>query len=245
MSAKPIVYASGGKLGDLIHQLSIINEMYLITERKGVLYLKSDHFITNYLITYNDNSSLIRCQPYIEKFAIWNGEPYEIDLSIWRSSPLLYKRSLQTIFSSIYHIDWARSPWLTVGEKKPKLASKVLFCCNECPGRFPNKINFIKLFAKYDIDNILFITQTISEYTAFSSKTGIQMQLYTPSSIEDFVISINSCSLFIGNLSSPLTYAYALHKSNITLLNTDCWDQNLHFTGLNFMKEFEFIKHYD
>lgn len=245
MTDKPIVYVSGGKLGDFIHQLSIINEKYLTTDRKGILYLRSDHFTLDYISAYAYTFKLVTAQPYIEKFAIWNGEPYEIDLSIWRYSPLLYKRSFQTIFSSIYHIDWARSPWLTVGEKKPELASKVLFCCNECPGRFPNKINFSKLFAKYGINNMIFITQTISEYNNFCSKTGIQIQLYTPSSIEDFVNSINSCALFIGNLSSPLTYAHALHKPSIGLMNSDCWDQNTHFTGLNFMKEFEFIKHYD
>jgi hypothetical protein len=241
MSEEPIVYVSGGKLGDLIHQLSIINEMYLTTERKGILYLRPDHFNSNYLITYNDTYNLIKQQPYIEKYVIWNGEPYEIDLSTWRFSPLLYKRSLQTIFSSIYSIDWARSPWLFVGEKKPELMSKMLFCCSECPGRFPDKINFNKLFAKYGINNVLFITQTISEYNTFFSKTGIKLQLYTPSSIEDFVNSINSCALFIGNLSSPLTYAYALHKSNITLFNSVCYDQNTHFTGLNFMNDLEIL----
>jgi hypothetical protein len=63
---KHIVYVSGGKLGDLIHQLSIISEMYLTTERKGVLYLRPDHFNSNYLITYNDTYNLITQQPYIE-----------------------------------------------------------------------------------------------------------------------------------------------------------------------------------
>jgi hypothetical protein len=117
----------------------------------------------------------------------------------------------------------------------------VLFCCSECPGRFPNKINFNKLFAKYGIDNVIFITQTISEYNSFCSKTGIKLQLYTPSSIEDFVNSINSCALFIGNLSSPLTYAYALHKSNKTIVNSECLDQNTHFNGLNFMNDLEIL----
>jgi hypothetical protein len=241
MTEKSIVYVSGGKLGDLIHQLSIISEMYFTTEIKAILYLRPDHFDSNYLTTYNDTYNLIIQQPYIEKYAIWNDEPYEIDLSIWRNSPLLYKRSLQTIFSSVYSIDWGRSPWLFIREKKPDLMSKVLFCCSECPGRFPDKINFNKLFAKYGIDNVLFITQTISEYTNFSSKTGITLQLYTPSSIEDFVNSINSCALFIGNLSSPLTYAYALHKSNIALVNSECWDQNMHFDGLTFMKDLEIL----
>ena len=37
----PIIYISGGLLGDFIHQLSVINEKYLETGRKGVLYIST------------------------------------------------------------------------------------------------------------------------------------------------------------------------------------------------------------
>ena len=35
----PILYVSGGLLGDFINQLSVINEKYLETGRKGILYI--------------------------------------------------------------------------------------------------------------------------------------------------------------------------------------------------------------
>jgi hypothetical protein len=39
--AKPFRYGCGGRLGDTIHQLSVVNENYLKTGRKGVVYLSS------------------------------------------------------------------------------------------------------------------------------------------------------------------------------------------------------------
>jgi len=238
-----IVYVSAGALGDLIHSLSIINEKFLTTHKKGILYLKPAYFNLNYNKTYKDTYTLVSSQPYIEKYLIWNGENYEIDLSSWRKSRLLYNASWEKLFNTVYNITWARTPWLTCETKNPLLESKILVCCSRDKNRFPNRINFKKLFTNLGIENIIFITETIDEYTEFCSKSGLSMPLYTPSSIEDFVISINSCSLFIGNLSSPLTYAYALHKKNITLLNSNCVD-NPHIVGLNFMDNIEILTEY-
>ena len=59
----------------------------------------------------------------------------------------------------------------------------------------------------------------MAEYEVFKSKAGIELPVYIPHTLEDLVSSINSCKLFIGNTSSPLTIAYALHKKNITLID--------------------------
>ena len=34
-----VIYISGGLLGDFFHQLSIINENYIKTNKKGILYI--------------------------------------------------------------------------------------------------------------------------------------------------------------------------------------------------------------
>jgi hypothetical protein len=228
----PIIYISGGALGDLIHQLSIINEIYIETQRKGFLYVRdSPGFTVDLTTTYNDTYSLISKQVYIDKYAIWQGENYDIYLSAWFSSPLRFKANFQKIYNYVYNIDWARNPWLTCDTINTRFESKIVFCCSNYHFRFPDKINFKKFFADLGIENIVFVTQTISEYNNFCEKTGITLDLYIPSSIEDFVTCINSCSLFIGNLSSPLTYAYALHKNRICLLSRWCLD-NIHFIGL-------------
>jgi hypothetical protein len=48
-----IVYVSAGALGDLIHSLSIINEKFLTTHKKGILYLKPAYFNLNYNSYYS------------------------------------------------------------------------------------------------------------------------------------------------------------------------------------------------
>jgi hypothetical protein len=84
-----IIYISGGLLGDFIHQLSIINEVYIKTKKKGVLYIANigDTFRNGLDKTYNDLYEIVILQEYIEDFKIYNNEKYDIDLSIWRSYP--------------------------------------------------------------------------------------------------------------------------------------------------------------
>ena len=199
----------------------------------GILYIREEPaFRFDLTTTYNDTYSLISAQPYIETYAIWSGENYEIDLSRWRKSPLLYNGSWNKIFSAEYGIDWASSPWLKFECHSPRFESKIVVCCSDIGFRFPDKINFKKLFADLGLENIIFVTQTIREYNNFCSNTGTNVTVYSPSSIEDLVACINTCSLFIGNLSSPLTYAYALGKRSITMLNSKCMD-NTHFISLS------------
>ena len=57
------------------------------------------------------------------------------------------------------------------------------------------------------------------------------INVYKPANLYDLCIAINSCKLFIGNLSSPLAFAYALHKTSIVGLCNGI-DQN-HHLGLD------------
>ena len=57
----PIKYTSGGRLGDFINQLSVINENYIKTGRKGVLYIgyTGDSFSNKVIGTYKDTYNII------------------------------------------------------------------------------------------------------------------------------------------------------------------------------------------
>lgn len=98
--------------------------------------------------------------------------------------------------------------------------------------RFPERIDFMKLFDEYGKENIRFITENLNEYTQFKDKTGIELQVYIATSISDFIDTVNSCKLFIGTLSSPLTYAYGLHKEAVVLLPNNYSDDIAHVKGL-------------
>jgi len=55
-------YLASGKLGDFIHQLSVINETFLETGQKGILYMtdKPEGFSFGLEGTFNDIQSFIK-----------------------------------------------------------------------------------------------------------------------------------------------------------------------------------------
>ena len=71
-------------------------------------------------------------------------------------------------------------------------------------------IDYKKLYDLYK-DELIFITFNIEDYNNFSNNTNTNIKYYIPLSLEELVIIINSCKLFIGGLSAPL----ALHKKSI------------------------------
>ena len=97
---KPIVYISGGLLGDFVHQLSIINENFLRTGRKGILYIANigDTFRFGVSRAYADTFPIVSKQIYIKTYAVHNNERYDVNLSNWRQSELLNKTSWDNIF---------------------------------------------------------------------------------------------------------------------------------------------------
>jgi hypothetical protein len=227
-----ISYISSGRLGDFIYQLSVVNETFITTGKKGIVYIcaSPEPFAYSLEKTYNDTKDYIRALPYIADYKIHNGESIDINLSTWRSSNLLFRTHWHNIFKQAYSIEWGIRPWL-FSKNNPNTEGKILISCSTVEGRFPTAINFNKLFESFGIHKMLFITQTINEYNHFCSRTKSKLNIYTPESICDYISAIHSCECFIGNLSSPLTYAYGLHKKSITMLNLNRGD-NTHVLGL-------------
>jgi hypothetical protein len=220
MQLDPISYISGGLLGDFIHQLSVINEKYIESGRKGILYiaLTGDHFRFGLQKTYDDTYSFIISQPYIHSYMIHKGEKWDINLSCWRSnlSSLTPNENWYDLYKKTYNVEWGSHPWIYTNTILPDFKDKVLFHCSST--RFPAHINFNSLFDEFDVKNIIFITNNAEEYNYFKNRTGIDLNLHIITSLKEQLDLINSCKCFIGGLSSPLTFAHALHKSNITLI---------------------------
>ena len=70
-------------MGDLIHNLSVINENFYKTGRKGILYIENigDTFHTGLEYTYNDTYDIISKQKYIKTYKIRDDEAFQIDLN--------------------------------------------------------------------------------------------------------------------------------------------------------------------
>jgi len=225
---KPIKYLIGGKFGDFIQGLSVINEKFYETGKKGVLYISNygDIFTNGLENTYNDVYSIIIKQPYISDFKIYNNELFDINLTIWRNDPNHYNENWYDIFNKAYNIEWGNRKWLNAPFDE-EWKNKIVI--NTTNYRWVNNIDF-KLLKYIYKDDLIFISSDINQYDFFKRETNIDINYYNVSNFLNLITIINSCKLFIGSPSAPLSIAHSLHKDRICGLigeNEDVFVKNL------------------
>jgi hypothetical protein len=205
-----ITYISGGLLGDFINQLSIINEYYIITNKKGILYISNnigDKFRNGLEKTYNDLYEIVMLQEYIKEFKIYNNEKYDINLSIWRN---YIPNNFYDIIKKKYNISWGQHKWLNNIEKLDEWKDKIII--NTTNYRFPKKEYFEPL-KNIDLSNYIFVSFSKDEYNYFINNTNININYYSPKSLMELCVILNSCKLLIGSVSAPMCIATALHTN--------------------------------
>ena len=225
-----INYIGGGLLGDFIHSLSVINEKFLEAGRKARLFLADDFGSENFTFglenTYNDIFEVVSKQIYIDKFLLYpsnESEKIDINLNIWRGHPLLWRGSFYTIYKDTYDIHLGKHKWLDVSYND-KWKDTVFI--NVSSNRFPMNVDYNRIFNVYK-DSLVFISNNVSHYEYFINQTNLNIIHYNPVDFTDLCVAINSCKLFIGNLSSPLSIAHALEKKRYMCLKcTDDGDTN-------------------
>ena len=230
---KPIIYISGGLLGDFIHQLSVIYEMYLKTGRKGILYVANNIYETVFRKplekTFNDTYDIVISQNYIHSYKIYNNEPFDINLSDWRLNSLLYKTNWYDIFKNTYNVEWGTHQWLRL-PKDDKWNNRIVI--NVSLNR-PTVINidFNQLYSIHG-NSMIFVSFDIEDYIHFKKNKNTEIEYYCPSSLYELCIIINSCYYLIGSLSSPLSFGHALNSNRVVALGDDNFS-NIHLIGMN------------
>jgi hypothetical protein len=212
---RPITYISGGFVGDFFHQLSIVYEKFRITGRKGILYIsdKDLFFRTGLEQTYRDTEKVIKYQMYIHDYRIHKGEAYDINLSSWRANQPLNVDTWYDMFKREYNVEWSTHKYIDVPEV-PMLNNVV--CMSSSILRWNDNIDYNLLLSKYE--KIIFIAFDEKEYTHFIEKTNIRLPFVKLNNFWELAVTVSSCKLFIGNLSSPLTIAQAVNKDRIGIL---------------------------
>ena len=210
-----IRYLSGGRLGDFMYQLSVINENYIKKNKKGILYIceKGDIFTEGLDYTYNDTFELIMSQPYIKDYKIYKGEKYDIDLTLWRNE-IHTPKNIYEMFNSVYDLTtFGKNKWFFLDDNlyKNEILKNTIFI-NTKEKRFYSDLDYDFLYEKYG-DNLVYLScGNKNEYDAFTLKTNIKIKNYITNSFKELCIAINSCLLFVGGLTMPLTIAQALKK---------------------------------
>ena len=214
----PIIYINGGMFGDFIQSLSVINEKFYETGRKGNLFIgnKGDKFRNGIENTYNDTYQTIIKQKYINEYKIHNNQSYDIDLTIWRNNPNLHRLNWYELYKDTYKVEWGKHIWLdsTHDEKWNDI-----ILINTTHYRWTNTIDYTLLKNKFS--KLVFISSDINEYNFFIKKTNLTIPFYQFTSFSDLCIAIKSCKLFVGSLSAPLSIAHAFNKDRIIGL-CDC-----------------------
>ena len=229
MGTVPITYLAGGLLGDFINQLSVIQEVYKLTGRKGFLYVsnRGDAFRFGLEQLHKDTKDIIKAQEYIFEYKIHTGQVYDVDLTKWRESPLLYQKSWPEIFQSTYNIPWGKHKWLTY-KTDPNFQDKIVICYS---ARRENKqINYNELFKQFPADKVIFVAMNIEEYAFFSELSGTNLPLHICPTLESLITIINSCALLISNLSAPIHFSLAFHKQCVGILMPGLQD-NIHMAN--------------
>jgi len=234
LELKPISYIVSGKLGDFIHLLSIICEKFNETGKKGILYMsqKSESYATGLNDTFESVRQIVMKQPYIHDLKIHNNEPYDIDLDAWRLSNNRFKINWYYLFNEIYNVKWGINKWLTTNiPYDDKWKNKIVI--NTTDTRFPDRNIDFKLLQKLFPDDLVYIAASKSQYMLFEHNTNCSIEYFEFKTFDELVAIINSCKLFIGSASTPLSLAYALHKPNITCLtDTEYFRDNIYFFGI-------------
>ena len=233
---KPLNYISGGRLGDMIQSLSVINEMYLKYGRRGNLYIyvgshngfNFEAFSCNMQLTYNDTYNSIIKQPYMNGYKIFTNEHIDVNLSEWRLSPLIFKANWVDLYTEYYNISWGSEKWLSL--PKHDTWRNTVFI-NVSIIRFPDNVNYKELYTRYG-ESLVFISPTDDLYLNFVKKTSLPIKLYKPDTFTNLCIAVNSCKLLIAGLSGVLALGNALDVPRIVLLQSSGSDNN-HNIGLD------------
>ena len=219
----PLSYKFAGKLGDFIQTLSIVNEKFYETGKKGIIYIHKNETWGNGLQnTYNDTYSVIKSQRYVKDYKIFNNERIDIEGDVWFFNPLLYNANWAMIFNDTFNIDWGKRKWIDV---KIDEKWKDVVLINEMHYRRADTINFSEIKEKFS--KIIFIGYDKQSYDLFTQQTKLDIPWYVPTSFEDLCIAVNSCSLLVGGLSAILTIGHATHKKRIIGLKNNLRD-NVH-----------------
>lgn len=225
----PIKYISGGKFGDLIHNLSVINEIYYKTGRKGILYITDnilyggDKFDMGIDFTYNDTFEVISSQKYIECYKIYENEYIDINLNAWRNNSNLYIDGFYISYKKTYGIDWGKHKWLTIFKKILYLQDKILINVSN-----DSNIDLNYIISNYGIQNLMFLSLNQSQYYKFLKKYKLNIVCLHVNNFYELSTVINSCKLYIGTQSGPLAVANAIHKDSTILSYKGDMSENLH-----------------
>lgn len=227
-----INFINGGKLGDFMHGMFGLKNICRKYNTKANLYIYDIGWEIGLNNVYEELYPIIKSQKYIDNFDIltkynishnninvFNTKLTDegfINLGNYIKSPYLYKKCWTDIFLLDYNLNFSEYRWIDYDKKDSFYNDRLVI--NRRTSSFA-KINpnfpyeyYIKNFDKKPI----FISNSIKDFDIFPYKNFCDFHLIN--TLEQMFTIINSCKLFIGNLSAPLSIANSMDVRRIAEL---------------------------
>jgi hypothetical protein len=217
-----------GKLGDLIHSLYVCQVLFNHFNKKSVVYITDtiEPFENGLQGTYGELRDSIIMQPWCEDFRMWNNEPIEVNTTLFRRSPKLYRNCWKEIFNETFSTPILTGAWLEYHSPKKRENTLVISRRYKTPMLQKAKGTYELFIEQYE--DVIFLGSE-HDYNMFDLKE--KCRLVIPNTISDWLFNIKTCGLFMGNQSSPLAMASALDVSRVAELFGKHIIDYIHYIG--------------
>lgn len=231
-------FINGGRLGDFIHGLFAVKNICERDNKKANVYIYDIGWAVSVENVYQELYPILTKQSYINDFQILTEYTISdrinvsnekliserfIDLGNYIRSPHLYKKCWTDIFLLDYNLQFNQYKWIEYDKKDSSFADTIVINRRTTS---PNRLN--PHFPYESLLNLsgskpVFISSSQEDFDVFPYKD--RCDFIKIESIDQMFTIINSCKLFIGNLSAPLTIANSIEVTRIAEIpfTTDMW----------------------
>lgn len=226
-------FKHSGAIGDVIYSLPTVRGL-----GGGVMYFptgKPSHFWNAF---YGDPNPilarLVLAQPYIQGVEAFTGQEIDYDLGKFRkafgSAMFVETMSLCDMHLRTFGLPLSERdrPWIHVQPRALPEGKDVIFCRSS---RYASPFfRWQRIWEEYG-SRAVFCGLPV-EHQEFQDKLGVTVPHLPTRDLLDLAEYIASCSLFVGNQSSPFALAEGLKKNAILEVCPDCPNCLFHREGL-------------
>lgn len=224
-------FIHGGRLGDFIHGLFAVKNICKRDNKKANLYIYDIGWQIGINNVYEELFPVITSQSYINSFEILTGYTLDksavvsnqklldegyIDLGNYIRSPHLYHKCWTDIFLLDYQLEFTEYKWIEYTKIDSYFSHRIVI------NRRTTSQERLNQYFPYDqllnntVHKPVFISSCQKDFDLFPHKD--KCDFHHIKSIDEMFTIINSCGLFIGNLSAPLTIANSIDVKRIAEL---------------------------
>jgi hypothetical protein len=234
-------YISGGKLGDFIYGTMICNYEFITNGIKANLYIANigDSFETSLESTFEALYPIISKQIWCNSFQIYNNEAIDVNLTDFRQSKWLYNCCWNELYFNT-HLNQTVPPneykWIEF-DTNPLYKNTLIVNRSNKPLTQDCIEVYKQIFTKFD--DIKFVCYHKSQYDAFVLKEYCELILVKD--LVEFFTIINSCKMFVGNMSGALSWASAMNVPRIAEISGNGKDANFCYNEGKYYSNFSWF----